>query len=413
MLTRSRLPLARLAARLARDDRGQTAWGFALAMLLVFMVFAVSFDVGIWVFDHRTAQNQAEAAALAAVQELPASDTTAAEGAAKDYLARNGVDWATEGCASGWIAFSDENDNGELDRVRVCLERSSGVVFAALSDITNVDVSASATALVGRANVAQVMPWAVVPPDPDCSPDEVCSGDNNGDGDYLDDGDCQGDFDDCPWGLNPDNLLQFKSGGGGNTGIIDACGNGANGYKDCISGDSASGFFEEGTTVVVGLQGGNLGANTNNALNDRYPEDAAANYICDVPADPEVETGYDPDGRADAFATFDTDVPAEFCRERLVLVPIIASMPPQGGGSEELVVLGVATFGIAAWNHDNNQDAFGNPGSACSTSNPDTGFDCGMVWGYLMQDLRPPDFLLQEISGSENPFAPLLIALVE
>lgn len=406
-------PVIASVQRLRRDESGQSAWGMVLAMLVVFMLFAVSFDIGLWVIDHRSAQNQAEAAALAAVQELPAPTTADAEDAAKDYLARNGVDWSSDGCSPNWITFDDVNGSGDYDEVRVCLERNSSVVFSGLSGITGVEVSAAATALVGRANIAQVMPWSVIPPDPTCEADEVCDGDNNGDGDYDDPGDCQGDFADCPWGLNPDNLLAFKSGGGGNTGVIDACGNGASSYRDCISGESASGFFEEGETVAVGLQGGNLGANTNKALNDRYAEDEDAGYVCDVLADPDIETGYDPDGRADAFIAFDTAPPEDFCRERLVLVPILAEMPPNGCGSCSLEVLGVATFGIAAWNRDTNKDAYGNPAEDCSIDNDDTGFDCGMVWGYLMQDLRPPEFLLQKISGTENPFAPLLIALVE
>jgi len=34
------------------------------------------------------------------------------------------------------------------------------------------------------------------------------------------------------------------------------------------------------------------------------------------------------------------------------------------------------------------------------------------VWGYFMQDVRPPEVLLQ-ISDSDNPFAPVFIALIE
>lgn len=413
MLTRP-VDLLRRMSAIARRDEGQTAWGFLLGIIVIFMFFAVAFDAGLWVFDHRTAQNQAESAALAAAQELPASDTTEARAKAEQWLARNGVDPTTEGCSPDWITFTDVTGEGEYDQARVCLSRSSSAVFAALSQVTDAEVSASATALIGRTSVAQVMPWAVVPPDPDCDTGETCEYDENGDGDFTDPGECRDDFDDCPWGINPDNLFAFKSGGGGNTGIIDACGNGANGYKACISGENASGFFEEGTEVVVGLQGGNLGANTNSALTDRYDEEAdLGGWICDVAATPDPLTGYDPDGRAEAYQRFDTAPPERFCRERLVLVPIIASMPPQGGGSASLEVLGVATFGIASWNRSNNKDAYGTTADECSISTDDSGFGCGMVWGYLMENLQPPDVLLQRITNSDNPFAPLLIALVE
>ena len=61
----------------ASAERGQMAWAFILMLLFVFMIFAVSLDAGLWFFDHRTAQNQAETGALAAVQELPHNLLTA------------------------------------------------------------------------------------------------------------------------------------------------------------------------------------------------------------------------------------------------------------------------------------------------------------------------------------------------
>ncbi|MEZ4503842.1 MAG: pilus assembly protein TadG-related protein [Dehalococcoidia bacterium] len=397
-----------MLTHLRTDERGQMAWAFVLLLLVVFMFFAVAFDAGMWFFDHRTAQNQAEAAALAAVQELPAADTSAATTAAQTWLTRNDTNSATDGCAPNWIEFDDVNSDGKYDEVRVCLRRSSSVIFAALSNITDVQVSASATALTGPVSIANVMPWAVIPPDPDCSEGEICtSNDIDGDGLYDTDGECRADFDECPWGLNKNNLYVFKSGGGGNTGIIDACGNGAVNYRDCIEGEAISGFFEEGQNVVVGLQGGNLGQNTDNALRDRYADEGAP-WPCDVAATPDEITGYDADGRTEAYSRFATGD----CADRLVLIPILYSMPPQGGGSDSLQVLGVATFGLASWNRVSNKDAYGTDGSACSTNN-DAGYGCGMVWGYLMEGLRPPDFLLQRISDTDNPFAPLLIALVE
>ena len=60
--------------------------------------------------------------------------------------------------------------------------------------------------------------------------------------------------------------------------------------------------------------------------------------------------GYDPDGKQDGFELWldpATAIPA--CIQRLVVIPILYEMPPQGGGSASLEVLGVATFGIAKW----------------------------------------------------------------
>lgn len=419
--------LSTRARAIAPNEQGQIAWGFVVLILFIFMIFGVAFDAGVWFFDHRTAQNQAEAAALAAVIELPSADDTAARAVAHNYLERNGVVWSAEACDGiDPVSFEDRTGDGEYDLVRVCLSRESGVLFSAVSNITNVQISASAAALIGRANISEVMPWAIVPPDPDCTSVDTCqSVDYDGDGAFTSEGECEGPFSECPWGLNKDKLYLFKSGGGGNTGIIDACGNGAVGYRECIEGESATGFrLGEGETVVTGLQGGNLGVNTDNALNVRYAQEAADGYVCDVHSTPNPVTGHDEDGRDEAYIMFGEAPVAEYCRERLVMIPILASLPDTGGGSTELTVLGVAVFGIAAWNHDNNQSTYGNDSNSstggaavageCSSDTPaDPGYECGMVWGYLMEGLQPPDYLLQKITNSDNPFAPLLIALVE
>jgi hypothetical protein len=74
----------------------------------------------------------------------------------------------------------------------------------------------------------------------------------------------------------------------------------------------------------------------------------------------------------------------------------------------------VATFAIAKWDRNPNYgDALGNGSEACGEASSGTDFECGMVWGYLMEGAHPPDSLLVRISGSDNPFAPTIIALVE
>ncbi|HET7737210.1 MAG TPA: hypothetical protein VFK32_01415, partial [Tepidiformaceae bacterium] len=125
-------------------------------------------------------------------------------------------------------------------------------------------------------------------------------------------------------------------------------------------------------------------------------------------------SGYDPDGLARAYAAFDSSPPLAVCPERLVLIPILRSMPANGGGSTSLEVLGVATFGIAKWTRAGSQSAYGTSLLDCSTSVPTAqNFECGMVWGFLMGGLQPPNILLEQIGDSDNPFAPLLIALVD
>ena len=59
------------AAILRRDEKGQMAIVMVLVLPVIFLLFALALDAGIWFFDHRLAQNQADAAVLAAVQHLP------------------------------------------------------------------------------------------------------------------------------------------------------------------------------------------------------------------------------------------------------------------------------------------------------------------------------------------------------
>lgn len=393
-----------VAKRPHHDEGGQTAIAFVLTLLFIFTLFALAFDAGVWFFDHRTAQNQAEAAALAATQHLPAADTTAATTAADQALVANGSDSAERSC----LEFEDRNGDGRYETVRVCVERNSAGVFSNLSGVTFVTVSAAATATVGPVDISNVMPWAVVPQDPTCDEaGEICQNDLDGDGTF----EICGDFLDCPWGLPTDQLFAFKVSGTitpGNFGAIGACGNGATNYRDCINGETVSGFFEEGETVNVETQTGNLGQNTNSALTDRYPASTWA--ACDVAATPDAITGLDPDGHADAIDRF-VDNPTSGCEQRLVMVPIILEFPQ--GSSDDIEVLGVGVFGIASW--DRNAawgDAEGTASDECGAA-AGGGYECGMVWGFFMQDARPPGFLLERIGDTDNPFAPLLIALVE
>lgn len=418
MRTPGRTLLVRIA-KAHRDDSGQMAILFVLTLLVVFIFFALAFDAGLWYFDHRTAQNQSEAAALAAVQELPATDTGPATAAADDWLTKNGSGSDERSC----LDYSDRNGDGRFDTARVCVRRESPGIFAALSGIDFVNVSAAATATVGPVTMSNVMPWGIVPPDPDCSnPGEACQ-DRDTNGDTTID-----DFDDtcgyyppvppggtlCPWGLNEDRLYAFKVSEHytpGNFGAIAACGNGATNYRDCITGETVSGFWPESGTVQVDPQTGNLGKNTNAALVDRYAKEGADGvYECDVRSTPDPTTGLDPVGKAIAEDKF-VDDPEPGCDFRLVVVPIIDHFPQ--GHSDSILVLGLATFGIAKWDRNSPWgDALGTVNEECGQATG-AGFDCGMVWGYLMTDALPPYFLLEQIGDTDNPFAPLLIALID
>jgi hypothetical protein len=216
----------------------------------------------------------------------------------------------------------------------------------------------------------------------------------------------------CPWGLSEDKLYAFKVSGTitpGNFGAIAACGNGATNYRNCINGEQHSGFYEEGEEVHVGPQTGNLGQNTHAGLAERYADEAASGYPCDIAATPDPVTGMDPDGREEAYERY---VNSTGCEHRLVLIAVIEEFPT--GHSDSIHVLGVSTFAIVRWDRQAPWgNAEGTTEDACGEAAGGSGFQCGMVWGFLMKDAFPPEFLLDQIGDTDNPFAPLLVALTE
>jgi hypothetical protein len=412
-----------------------------LVTLVLLLVTALSFDTGLWYFDHRTAQNQAEAAALAAVMELPArgavTDAEAQQNAynrALAFLEKNGEDGLSVGSCptaddANYIEFEDLTGDFKMDSVTVCVRRTSPGAFAAISNILqSVHVSASATARTGPIDITNVMPWAVVAPDPTCTEEagRNCVYDANGDGDTGDAGDCDASWSICPFGLTGERLYTFKEGTGGNTGILRVCGSGADDYRDCLAGTNSSGFYQVGTTVNVDLQGGTIANATDGGLQARSPAEAwdlPGGAVCDVASTPlpnnSASPGYDPDGKALAAEKFVNPTTNPQCAFRLVPIPIINVLPPNGGGS--VTVLGFASFGVARWNSTSSQDLYRGTGTqACfqgpngsAGTDPPEFYKCGVVWGYIFSGVTPPDALLNQIGNSNNPFAPLLIALVD
>ena len=451
------------SARILRhDEKGQVAIIMVMILPVVFLFFAMAADAGIWFFDHRLAQNQADAAVLAAVQYLPADLNSEnhhlALAAVNEWVTKNGSNPDELSCGDGRPSpeFLDLHPtaipDGRIDAVRVCVRRESPGIFSKLADLDFIYVSAAATARVGPASVANVMPWGLVPADPDCnSAGERCQADMDGDGVVDDDEDC-GFFPDplnpglsplCPWGMSEDKLWIFKSAESitpGNFSPISACGLGAVEYVDCIEGEVASEFFEAGETVFIAVQNGSLGANTDAALDKRYANEAITgprSLECDVESTPAPVTGWDARGKDRALATYapgnrftETHTLAidghdhiheydyvDGCEFRLVTVPILSSLPEQGHA--DVVVLGIATFAIAKWDrYPQYGNALGTPSEACGEATNSGPVDetvfykCQMVWGYFMRDVRPPQMLLN-ISETDNPFAPLMIAIVE
>jgi len=92
--------LPRQVAALRRDEGGQVIILMALTLPAIFLIMAWVLNAGYWAVDHRLAQNQADAAVLAAVQYLPAAP------ADQNYFdAMDAVDtWLTKN-GSGYISY--------------------------------------------------------------------------------------------------------------------------------------------------------------------------------------------------------------------------------------------------------------------------------------------------------------------
>ncbi len=96
--------------------------------------------------------------------------------------------------------------------------------------------------------------------------------------------------------------------------------------------------------------------------------------------------GLDPDGKAAARAKV---VYNPIFERRLVAIPSIKSFP-SSGSSEDIMVLGIATFAIAKWDRIANPGwgdalATDSPGEACGAPGVVSNFGCGMVWGYFIE----------------------------
>ena len=108
----------------------------------------------------------------------------------------------------------------------------------------------------------------------------------------------------------------------------------------------------------------------------------------------------------DASSYSDAVIKADSCLGRLVVLAIIKDFPEQG--FDVIDVYGIVNYYIAGWDRCpplNDGD--------CSNSPPNS--DAGLVWGYLMlEELGgTPAWQFDFSQTSNNPFAPIIVALVE
>jgi hypothetical protein len=369
-----------------RCQRGQVVVVAVGVMALSLGAIMISVDAGWWLRDKRDAQNDADAIALAAVQEIgDPSQRTVAELAGEDWAVANGIDPSTEmappdctdGDLQGNFCFIDRNSDGDDDKVRVKVSRPSNSFIAEALGVTSPTLNPPAAAATVYVTAACVMPWGIQ---------------------GTDDPATRFGLDDL---YPPDHLYVFQEHGdfagdsSGNFGSVSLYGEGANVYKQAIQGNCEPGknactdedmVFAGETLLGCTSEPGTKGAVTANALDDAYP-DAPSPGDCDASSYAEAND-----------IVLDPAHPE--CWERAVPVAIINSFPPSGS-SADIDIHGIVTFYLAGWSKN----------ATCFT-HPDGTEQCGFVWGYLLDNI-PVSTARAVFTPDFVPFAPTGVALVE
>ncbi len=372
-----------------RGQRGQVMVMGVGVIVMSLGVMMISVDVAWWLRDKRDAQNDADAIALAAVQDLP--DRLAAELSGDDWAVANGIDpfndMGQPACTDGQLAgalnsdgfyrycFIDQNSDGTDDMVRVKVSRPSISFIADAFGVGSPTLNPPAAAATVYVAGACVMPWGIVGEDPDAA-----------------------DF----FGLDPEALYVFQlsnfageEGSSGNFGALRIYGQGT--YRDVIEGscepaqqnacaDNPLVFVDE-TLVDCDTEPGQMPGPTVNGLDTRFPGALGTPGPCDAATYEEALDRVDP-----ASGTY--------CPERLVPVAVINAFPPQGHG--DIIVYGIANFYLAGWEGGNG---------ACFTF-PDGSEKCGFVWGYFIS-IALVNTAEVVVTRCFIPFAPTGSALVE
>lgn len=145
---------AKRAKVAGRNESGQAVVLSVVWMVVLLGMAGLVIDVGSWYRSQRNLQSQADAAALAGAQELPA-DTSTAGGLAQTYALKNGFTLPPSGITITGTIVPD-------DSITVKVDKAAPTFFAKVFGVSTVPVRAEATAradLIGSAKY--VAPIAV------------------------------------------------------------------------------------------------------------------------------------------------------------------------------------------------------------------------------------------------------------
>ena len=136
-------------------ERGQALVLFVLGAGVLFGMMAMAIDVGAILYERRTLQNAADAAALAGAVELPGSQALAKD-KAQVWATNNGIDVG----AGDELAMAISPDQTSVE---VAVRRETPFIFGRVLGLDTTDVHASATAQIGApSTLSGVLPFAVL-----------------------------------------------------------------------------------------------------------------------------------------------------------------------------------------------------------------------------------------------------------
>ncbi len=120
------------------NDHGSASVVMTVALTVLMAVSVIGVDVGLITFERAKLSNALDAAALAASQELPESESDAIS-VANAYLITNGIDLND-------VTITVDNDNKGIELVST---RNLSTIFGPLVDINNVNIRGRAKVRVG------------------------------------------------------------------------------------------------------------------------------------------------------------------------------------------------------------------------------------------------------------------------
>jgi len=282
------------------EERGQVLVLSALLLVPLLGFAGIALDVGVLTKVRWQLQSAADAAALAAVQELPAC------GGAAEATAH---DWANRGDYPPTLVEASV-EGAACDTIRVLLRADVPLSFMRIFGIETSETYGTATARIGAvASTRHFVPWGLTTLNSDC----------------LDTGS-------SPPQPKPGATCVLKISDGaetsGDRGALDVNGGGGAGYRDHIVSGTATEVFTVGSTVPA-LPGNKVGP-TGQGIADRLLNEPSTSggVACD-------RNGNGRDDFAEVFsdrgtATGPTYAVSYACRNspRLMTVPIVDQIQP-------------------------------------------------------------------------------------